>query len=135
MRAMVGQGQFIEYAEVHGNMYGTSCAAVKAVANDGRVCILDIDVQGVRLLRQRQAALGMHPLYIFVRPPSLAVLEERLRGRGTETEDKVQRRMKNAVGEIAAADDPGLFDFCVTNDDLQRCSKELDSIVSKLLLN
>ena len=88
MEQMVADGEFIETAEFSGNMYGTSAAAVEAVAESGKVCILDIDVQGVRAVKE-SALEGVR--FVFIKPPSLEVLEERLRARGTETEEAIEK--------------------------------------------
>jgi guanylate kinase len=88
---------------VHGNYYGTSKAAVEKVINGGKLCILDIDVQGARLVR----AAGIPGKFIFIKPPSIEVLESRLRGRGTEKEEAIQKRLGNAKGEIDASTEEG----------------------------
>jgi len=95
----VAKGEFLEHADVHGNMYGTTFAAVDAVAAAGRRALLDIDVQGVASCRAARAGYS----YVFVAPPDMASLEARLRGRGTETEDKVAKRLAGAVREMDAA--------------------------------
>ena len=115
MTAAVAKGEFLESADVHGNMYGTSFAAVSSVAAQGRACILDIDVQGVASCRRAGFEVAA---YVFVAPPSIAVLEARLRGRGTETEDKIQKRLGAASGEITAATAMP-WDAWVLNDDLE----------------
>jgi guanylate kinase len=79
MEAEIAAGKFVESANVHGNLYGTSFAAVERVSAAGKICILDIDVQGVASCRRVQFEVGR---YIFVAPPELSVLESRLRGRG-----------------------------------------------------
>lgn len=81
---------------MHGQLYGTSFAAVKQVLDSGKVCILDIDVQGARQVRQS----GQKAIYVFIAPPSLEELEIRLRRRGTESEEQVQRRLNQAKTEI-----------------------------------
>ena len=101
--------RFLEHAQVHGNFYGTSVAAVEAVKQTGKICILDIDVQGCR--QCRKVDLPGH--YVFISPPSFEELERRLRGRGTETEDKILKRLKNAKGELDARNEAGLFDHQV----------------------
>jgi len=98
MQAGVDAGKFVESAAVHGNLYGTSKASVEAVSSAGKVCILDIDVQGAQTINDSGALPGTR--FIFISPPSHAELERRLRGRGTETEEKVQKRLANAKGEI-----------------------------------
>ena len=98
--------KFLEHANVHGNFYGTSIAAVENVKDTGKICILDIDVQGCRQCRKVQ----LPGTYVFISPPSFPELEKRLRGRGTETEDKIKKRLANAKGEMDARNEPGLFD-------------------------
>ena len=89
---------FLEWAEVHGNLYGTSRAAIEAQQAKGLDVFLDIDVQGARQLRD----CG-HPgaIFLFIAPPSWAELEKRLRGRGTDPEETVQLRLNNARREMA----------------------------------
>eukprot|EP00695_Tsukubamonas_globosa_P003880 TRINITY_DN895_c0_g1_i1.p1 TRINITY_DN895_c0_g1~~TRINITY_DN895_c0_g1_i1.p1 ORF type:complete len:254 (+),score=86.27 TRINITY_DN895_c0_g1_i1:164-925(+) len=111
----IAQGKFIEHAHVHGNVYGSSFEAVERVSNAGKVCILDIDVQGMMSVKRSKK---LNPVYVFVKPPSPEDLEQRLRGRGTETEDKVLMRLANAKEELKYADVPGLFDHVIVNDDL-----------------
>ena len=94
--AAIEAGDFIEHAHVHGHLYGTSTAAVAAVAAAGKTCILDIDVQGARSVR----AARLPAVFVFVAPPSLGELEARLRGRGTETEAQIGVRLKNAKEEL-----------------------------------
>lgn len=89
-------GKFIEYAEVHGKYYGTSVAAVEDVQKAGKICILDIDVQGVQKVKKS----SLNPIYIFISPPSREELEKRLRGRGTETEEQIKVRLANASKEL-----------------------------------
>ncbi|KAI8468170.1 MAG: P-loop containing nucleoside triphosphate hydrolase protein [Monoraphidium minutum] len=127
MRAAVDKGAFLEYAHVHGNMYGTSLAAVNAVSSEGRVAILDIDVQGTEQVRA--SCLGPRCLCIFVAPPSHAELERRLRGRGTETEDKVLKRLANASSEIEKSKAPGLFNVVVVNDHLETAVLEVSAVI------
>jgi guanylate kinase len=92
----IAEGKFIEYAEVHGKYYGTSVAAVESVRKQGKICILDIDVQGVQKVKES----SLQPLYLFISPPSMESLEKRLRGRGTETEDQMKMRLGNAAKEL-----------------------------------
>jgi guanylate kinase len=120
MEAEIEAGKFLEYANVHGNFYGTSIAAVESVKKTGKICILDIDVQGARQCRQAQ----LPGTYVFVSPPSFAALEQRLRGRGTEAEDKILKRLANARGEMDARSEAGLFDQQVRNR-LGRARKDI----------
>lgn len=107
--ADIKAGKFLEYANVFGNFYGTSIAAVERVKKQHKICILDIDVQGCRLCRKAK----LPGTYVFVSPPNFEELEKRLRGRGTETEDKIVKRLGAAKGEIDARTEPGLFDHQV----------------------
>merc|ERR1712198_27530 len=114
MEAAVGRGEFIEHAVFAGNMYGTSKAAVESVRSKGLICILDIDVQGVISIKKTD----LKPNYVFVKPPSLDELEARLKSRGTETEDSLQRRLDAAKVDLEYGEAPGNFDLVIVNDDL-----------------
>ena len=114
MEAAISNGEFIEYAKVHSNYYGTSVKAVESVMSEGRICILDLDTQGVRSVK----ASSLDCNYIFIRPPSIQVLEQRLRGRGTETEEKIKLRLENAKQELQyGSEEQGNFDMYVVNND------------------
>jgi len=125
MKEGIDKGLFIEWAEVHGNYYGTSKASVESVAKDGKACVLDIDVQGCRSVRKAELPAKI----IFVAPPSMEELEKRLRGRGTETEEKILKRLKNAEGEMAAREEAGLFDAVLVNDDLEETYTSFKTLV------
>eukprot|EP00286_Rhodomonas_abbreviata_P017444 CAMPEP_0181342936 /NCGR_PEP_ID=MMETSP1101-20121128/31290_1 /TAXON_ID=46948 /ORGANISM="Rhodomonas abbreviata, Strain Caron Lab Isolate" /LENGTH=241 /DNA_ID=CAMNT_0023454475 /DNA_START=32 /DNA_END=753 /DNA_ORIENTATION=+ len=92
----VEKGDFVEFAKVHANYYGTSFLAVEKIRAMGKVCILDIDIQGVQNVKKSDIDCR----YIFINPPSMLELEKRLTGRGTETAEKVKLRLENARGEI-----------------------------------
>lgn len=121
----VASGKFIEHAEVHGRHYGTSVAAVESVRKQGRICILDIDVQGCRAARKKELVAK----YLFIAPPSMEELEKRLRGRGTEEEEMVLMRLGNAKREMEAMEEVGLFDKVVVNDELNRAYEEIKDIL------
>lgn len=121
MEKEIKDGKFLESASVHGNLYGTSIEAVEAVTDAGKRCILDIDVQGARLVR----ASSLDAIFIFICPPSFEELEKRLRERGTETEEQVQKRLRNAKAELDQGKSSGLFDHILVNDDLETCYKNL----------
>ena len=114
----VANGEFVEWAEVHGNCYGTLVSEVTSKLASGASLILEIDVQGALQVKERfpEAVL------IFIKPPSLEVLRERLVGRGTETPETIELRMANAADELALAD---RYDDVVVNDDLDRATDEL----------
>jgi len=110
MQRDIAAGLFIEHAEVHGNFYGTSIVAVEDVTKQGMVCLLDIDVQGADSVRQSK--LASTTSFVFFAPPTTAVLEQRLRGRGTETEEKVQKRLSGAVREMGIYEEkPDVWDL------------------------
>ncbi|KAH7098253.1 guanylate kinase [Auriculariales sp. MPI-PUGE-AT-0066] len=116
---LVSEDGFVEHAEFGGNLYGTSVAAIQAVSKQvpARRCILDIDAQGVRLIKKRPE---LNPVYLFVAPPSRALLKERLVGRGSESEDSIAKRLAMAEQELEYAAIPGSWDVLIVNDDLDR---------------
>ena len=99
MQKDIDAGLFVEHAEVHGNLYGTSISAVQDVTKTGRVCLLDIDVQGAESVRQ--SPLSKTCSFVFFAPPTADVLEQRLRGRGTETEERIQKRLAGSLRELS----------------------------------
>jgi guanylate kinase len=111
-------GNFLEYAQVHDNYYGTSLKPVYNALDEGKLVIFDIDIQGHRLVR---AKLGDITTSAFITPPTLAELESRLRSRCTDDESVVANRLVNAVEEIEAL---GEYDFFIINDDIKQASKE-----------
>ena len=125
MTKMIEQGRFIEHADVFGKYYGTSFEAVEAVRALGKICILDIDVQGCRSCR----AAGLRGKYLFLLAPSMEELERRLRGRGTEDEETLQRRLATAAAEIDALQETGLFDHSIVNDDVEACYKQIEGLL------
>ncbi len=117
--AGIDAGDFLEYAIVHDNYYGTSLKPVREALRDGKLVIFDIDVQGHRLARK---AMGDLITSVFITPPSLGELERRLRKRSTENEETIQRRLLNAKEEIEAIDE---FDYIIINDDIDRATQSL----------
>ena len=120
--AMIASGEFLEWAELFGNLYGTSAADTERALESGADVVLVIDVQGARQVRRR----GAETTAIFVLPPSFEVLEQRLRGRSKDSEDAIQRRLRVASQEVAAFAE---YDFLVINDDLGPAVDRLRSIV------
>src|SRR5271166_2123666 len=119
---MVRAGAFAEWARVHDHLYGTSLREIEIARASSRGVLFDIDYQGARQIKAAYpGAVG-----VFILPPSLAELERRLRGRGTETEEHAARRLANARGEI---EHYGIFDYVVVNDDLDHAYADLKSIV------
>ncbi|KAG8864414.1 hypothetical protein FRC20_010228 [Serendipita sp. 405] len=121
---MIDRKEFIEFATFSGNKYGTSIKAVEDVATTGKKCILDIDSQGVRLVK----ASKLDPFYLFISPPKYADLVSRLTGRGTETSEAIQARLDTAKAEIRYAQEPGAHDAIVVNDDIERAYSILEKI-------
>ncbi|TFK18057.1 guanylate kinase [Coprinopsis marcescibilis] len=115
-RKLLSEGAFIEHAEFSSNFYGTSFATVNEIQQKGRRCILDIEAQGVRQIK----GTDLRPVYLFIAPPSLTALRSRLRGRGTETEAAVEKRLNAALKEVEYAKIPNVHDIVIVNDDLDR---------------
>jgi guanylate kinase len=120
-KARIGRGHFAEWAEVHGNYYGTPKQGVLDRLASGRDVIFDIDVQGAKLLK---ANLNLGRT-VFILPPSRTELEQRLTGRGSDSPETIARRMANARSEIEQAD---WFDHVVVNDDLDTAYDELRAV-------
>lgn len=131
MLSDVAAGLFLEHAKVHNNLYGTSIQAVQDCRDSKRVCVLDIDVQGVKSLKEK-AQEDLDPVLIFIAPPSMEILSERLRGRGTETEEALSTRLSTAASEIETGQTPGLFDFVIINDDVDEAFTELASTLDDI---
>ena len=117
------RGDFLEWAEVHGNLYGTSRQAVTDRLAQGQDCVLDIDVQGARQLREHR---DLNPVFVFIAPPSLTELERRLTGRQTESAATLALRLANARTELAAL---GLYDYVIVNDDLSQAQTLLAALI------
>lgn len=121
MQASIDNGEFIENAEFSGNMYGTSKAAVQDVQAKNLICILDIDMQGVRNIKRTD----LNPIYISIQPPSLDVLEKRLRDRKTESEESLQKRLHAARVDMEYSKEPGIFDVVIINENLDDAYRNL----------
>ena len=120
---MLEADQFLEWAEVHGNFYGTSKAEVQKHLDNGLDVFLDIDVQGARQVRQ---AAGEESFSVFVVPPSWQEQEKRLTGRGTDSVETIKLRLENAQHEMK---DAGLYDYLIVNDTVERAVDTLRSII------
>ncbi|KAM4605632.1 guanylate kinase isoform 2-T2 [Polymixia lowei] len=114
MQAGIDKGDFIENAEFSGNMYGTSKAAVQDVQAKNLICILDIDMQGVKNIKRTD----LNPIYVSIQPPTMNILEKRLRDRKTESEESLQKRLLAAQVDMEISKEPGLFDVVIVNDSL-----------------
>jgi guanylate kinase len=120
--AMRDRGDFLEWAEVHGNFYGTSRVWLADQMQSGNDMLLEIDWQGAQQVRR----LFPEAVTIFILPPSVAELERRLRGRGQDAEEVIQRRVAAAMGEMRHV---GEFDFAIINNDLQVALDDLAAAV------
>jgi guanylate kinase len=120
--AMRDRGEFIEWAEVHGNFYGTSRVWIESQMQAGCDMLLEIDWQGAQQVRRLFPAATT----IFILPPSTAELERRLRDRGQDAEEVIQRRVAAALGEMRHV---GEFDFVIINKDLQTAGDDLAAVV------
>lgn len=117
-------GDFLEYATVHGNYYGTSLKPVNEALTQGKLVIFDIDVQGHRLVR---AKMGDYVTSAFITPPTLKELEKRLYARATDDTSIIERRIENAKEEINAI---GEFDFVIINDVIEKASSQFTTIAN-----
>lgn len=117
------QGELLEYAEVFDNLYATSRSQVEQHLEDGQSVILEIDWQGARQVRESMPEC----VTIFVLPPSLEELEKRLRDRGTDKAEVIDRRLRDAAGDMSHWDE---FQHIIINDDLEQAVAELDNVVS-----
>ena len=120
--AMIDAGELAEWATVHGHLYGTPRAALEAAASKGEHIVLDIDVQGARQIKDSVPDARL----IFILPPTVDVLMQRLKGRGTEVAREVEQRLRSALHELQAASE---FDHWVVNDDLDQCLQKIERIV------
>jgi len=130
----VKDGDFLEHALVHGNHYGTLKETVRAAMASGKSVIMDIDVLGACQVREALASLPPEdPMVqghvdIFIQPPSMEALRQRLEGRGEDAPEVIQRRLQNAVEEMACAD---AYQYCIVNDDLSTALAEILAILNR----
>lgn len=119
---MIGGGEFIEWAEVHGEFYGTSRKRLEELIDSGNDVILDIDTKGAMQIKEKYK----EGTYIFVLPPSMDVLKKRLAKRMTDSKEEVGKRLKTAVSEIRTYEK---YDYVIINDVLEKALKEFEAIV------
>jgi len=122
----IKNGEFLESAEFSGNVYGTSKKAVQDVLDSGKICIMDIDSQGVKSVKK----MDFDCVLVFIKPPSIEELERRLRGRGTETEEAIRKRLDTSKVEFEYAE-TGPYHHTVVNDELEKAYTNLRDIISK----
>jgi len=118
----IAKGEFLEFAEVHGNLYGTSLSQIKEMTDAGLDVVLEIDVQGAENVREKVS----DAVSIFILPPSFEVLKARLMARATEDSEDLDLRLRNSYGEVMQYP---LFDYVIVNDDLAAASGRLAAIV------
>ena len=119
---MIDEDGFIEWAKVHSNYYGTPIAPIEGHVQAGECVLLEIDVQGAFQVREKIPEVKL----IFIAPPSMEELESRLRGRATDSPEVIERRLKNAIEEMKAAEQ---YDYVIINDDLEKATTELVSVL------
>ena len=120
------RGDFIESAEFSGNMYATSKQAIKEVQDEGKICILDLEMNGVKQIKRTK---NIEPLYIFIKPPSIAELESRLKGRKTETEESLVKRLSAAESDLNNLSITNLFDTVIINDEVGEATNQLAKFI------
>ncbi len=125
----IQKGEFLEYAEVHGNYYGTSLKPILLALEENKLVIFDIDVQGQDIVKKSE--LNRYVTSVFITTPSLEVLKNRLYSRATDSNDVIEKRVRNAVIEINSIDK---YDYIIINDDLQKASLELVSVARSAML-
>ncbi len=118
---LVRKDFFAEWAEVHSNYYGTPYEEISRITDQGIDVLFDIDIQGARQLSRNM----QNRVLIFVLPPGKQVLEQRIQGRGTDSQEEIQKRLDKAKEELQAAEE---FDYCITNQDLEQAYDKLRSI-------
>ncbi|XP_046838813.1 guanylate kinase isoform X2 [Vespa crabro] len=129
MQRQIDNGEFLETASYSGNLYGTSKLAVENVQEAGKICILDIEIEGVKQIKNST----LNPLYVFIKPPSIDVLEQRLKNRKTETDESLLRRLTTAKTELEYGEQPGNFDIVIENDNLNKAYEKLREFISSKL--
>lgn len=123
---LISQGAFVEHATFSGNHYGTSKKTIADKMAKGLVVVLDIEMHGVK---QMKANSSIDARYVFIKPPSFEALESRLRERGTEKDEDIQKRLVQAKAELEYADTQSVHDKIIVNDDFDKAFKELDELV------
>jgi guanylate kinase len=122
-KSMTGDGSFIEWAEVHGNFYGTSRKRIESIVSSGKDAVLDIDIQGARQIRRQYP----ESILVFVLPPSMEILEKRLVDRKSDTREVIEKRLKKAREEISEYKD---YDYVIVNDLLEEAFSAFSAIIA-----
>jgi len=124
---LIAENGFLEYAQFSGNFYGTSKKSVEDISRSGQLCVLDVEINGVKSIKL--AGLNPPPRFIFIKPPSVEELRKRLEARGSETEESLQKRMDTVQEAIDYADQPGSYDHVIVNDVLDVAYEHLKGIL------
>lgn len=125
----INEDAFAEWAQVHDNYYGTPKEFIDNTVEAGKTIIMDIDVYGKKTFdKAYPEAVG-----VFIEPPSMIELEKRLRGRGTDSDEVIQTRLRNAVKENRFSKDEGKYEYRIINDDLETAVKETVDLVEKIM--
>jgi len=122
-RRMIDRGDFVEWALVHGNLYGTSRQRLEEIMDQGHDVMLDIDTQGARQIRDFYS----EGVFIFILPPSMKILRERLESRKTNTPEDIEKRLGRAIDEIR---DYTMYDYVIVNDILNESVQRLEAIIT-----
>ncbi len=124
---MIDNDAFVEYCNVHGNKYGTLLSEVKKINQNNKICMLEIDTQGAKKIKKKLPQAKM----IFLKPPSLEILEDRLTKRGTDNLDVIKKRVKNAKAEI---EEISHYDFVLINDNITGTVKKINDFIENNFL-
>ncbi|KAL7934878.1 guanylate kinase [Trichoderma chlorosporum] len=122
---LIAKDGFVEHATFGRNRYGTSKMTIEEQTKKGKVVLLDIEMEGVKQIKKS----GIDARYVFISPPSIETLEQRLRGRGTEKEQSIQDRLAQAQKELDFSKTPGVHDIIIVNDDLEASYKKFEEFV------
>jgi guanylate kinase len=125
----ISENQFLEWAEVHGNYYGTKLKSIEEALKNNKLIVFDIDVQGFELIKQ--SSFSEFCTSVFILPPNLSTLEARLEKRGTDSKDMIQKRIQNSKQELNYIHK---YDYFIVNSDLNKASNELIAIAKSAKL-
>lgn len=129
MEKDIADGKFLEFCEIHGNLYGTSFKAIHDVQNNGHTCILDINIDGAFAFKKTD----FNPFIIFLLPTSVEALESRLRGRGTDSDEVVQIRMNTAKRELERYEEnKEMWDLAIVNDTLEKTLATIEAALHEI---
>lgn len=129
MEKEIKDGKFLEFCEIHGNLYGTSIMAIEKVQNSGKVCILDVNIDGAFACLEKK----LNPFIILLLPTSIEAIEQRLRGRGTDDEESIQKRMKTTREELVRFNEnKDKFDLSIVNDKMEVTVEKIEAALKEI---